>query len=205
LGKLNENDFVVTPHILQPITDDAFYGHQVGALNTGIFNLGFIALNYNESSVKILHWWEKHMIEHGHCNSQIGEFYDQKIMNLLPVYSDKLHILKDPGCNVAGWNVHERKISGSAGKYFSNDSPLMFYHYSGFVNDKTKKLVSKYNSLKVEDNSALAEILDKYRKSLHENGNEQLISLKCLYDLKPDIHRADRFTVFSYKISKFFK
>jgi hypothetical protein len=204
-SKLDSFDFIVTPHILTPITDESFYNHQKGALNTGIFNLGFIAINYNAESINIINWWAYHMRHHGHCNSHIGEFYDQKIMNLLPIFSNKVLIAKHPGYNVAGWNIHERRITKSKDKFNVNNSPLVFYHYSGIIHDQNSKLISNYNSLTTDKMEPLSEILNIYRNELQRNGHSRLISLKCFYNFKPNIHKASRKEMLKFRLKKFFK
>lgn len=204
-NKLNEYDFILTPHILKPIFDDNNYSHQKGALNTGVFNLGFIAINYNQESEKIIDWWALHMRNHGHCNSINGEFYDQKIMNLLPIFSNKVLIEKNPGYNVAGWNIHEREITKVDGKYFVNNKPLVFYHYSGFVKNKSLKLISHYNHLTIEYNKYINEILCVYENALIRNNHNSLLKENCFYELKPNIHKVTRAQMLKYKLKKYFK
>lgn len=202
---LDKYDFILTPHIINPIIDDEFYSHQIGALNTGVFNLGFVAINYNLESKKIIDWWALHMRNHGHCNSGIGEFYDQKIMNLLPVFSDKVLIEKNPGYNVAGWNIHERVITKNDCKFFVNNYPLVFYHFSGFVKDKSLKLISHYNHLTIEYNKHIKEILDAYEDALKNNNHNSLSKEKCFYKLKPNIHKVTRVQMLKYKLKKYFE
>lgn len=202
---LDKYDFILTPHILTPILEEKYYSHQKGVLNTGVFNLGFIAINYNATSEKIIDWWTLHMRTHGHCNSVVGEFYDQKIMNLLPIFSNKVLIEKNAGYNVAGWNIHEREISKIEGKYFINSSPLCFYHYSGFVKDKSSNLISNYNDLKTDFNEYISEILDLYRVGLKSNNHNSLLKENCYYHLKPNIHKSSKFKIYKHKLSKWLK
>jgi hypothetical protein len=202
-NNLEHFDFIVTPHILNPIVNELFYNHQKGALNTGVFNLGFIAVNFNENSSPIIEWWCYHMINHGHSNSSIGEFYDQKIMNLLPIFSNKVLIEKHAGCNVAGWNIHERNISKIENKYLINNLPLIFYHYSGFIFDPASNLISKYNHLKRDFNSYIKEILQLYKENLKQNNHQKLSTLECAYDLMPNIHKIKRGQMLHYKIKKY--
>lgn len=201
-SNLDTYDFIVTPHILTPIFSDEFYPQQRGVLNTGIYNLGFIAINYNPESEKVIDWWALHMRSHGHCNSVIGEFYDQKIMNLLPIFSHKVLIEKNPGYNVAGWNIHEREITKASNKYFINTVPLCFYHYSGFVTNKSLKLISNYNHLKTDFNEYMTEILELYRVALKNNKHEELKHENCYFNLKPNIHKVTRFGMLKYKLKK---
>lgn len=198
--KLDQYNFIVTPHILAPIESEEFYPQQVGVLNTGIFNLGFLAYSHNSDSEKILNWWSYHMKNHGHSKSLIGEFYDQKIMNLLPVFSDQVLIEKNWGYNVAGWNIHERKITKKNNTFYANSDPLIFYHYSGFIHINKKKLISKYNHLKITDNPAVAELIEIYSTSLNKNLHHKLNKLKCYYNVQPDINKISRIEMLSYRI-----
>jgi lipopolysaccharide biosynthesis glycosyltransferase len=202
---LNNYDFIVTPHITEPITNELFYPHQQGALNTGVFNLGFIAININENTTEIINWWAYHMREHGHSNSSLGEFYDQKIMNLLPIFSDKLLIEKHSGCNVAGWNIHEREITKNNDGYLVNNKPLIFYHFSGLVSDPSVDLISKYNNLKLSQHASVKEIVSLYRDSLLKNDQKKLSQLNCAFDLKPNIHTTGKWQMFKHKIKTYFK
>lgn len=201
---LDHYDFILTPHILKPVTAAEFYNQQKSALNTGVFNLGFLALNYNQRTESIIGWWAHHMREHGHSNSVNGEFYDQKIMNFLPVFSDKVLIEKHPGYNVAGWNIHERRISKNDNAYFVNGEPLIFYHYSG-LKSASSGLISGYNHLTTDSDPAIVEILDLYRNAMMQNRHEELSKMNCLYELRPNIHKAGRKEIWKYKLKKYFR
>lgn len=202
---LNTCDFILTPHILQPIIDNKFYRHQQGALNTGIFNLGFIAVNYNSGSEKIMKWWAFHMRRHGHSKSNLGEFYDQKIMNLLPIFSEKVLIERSAGYNVAGWNIHERQITKSGNQYYVNGNPLLFYHFSGIFHDRDSNRISHYNELTTKDNQALIEILNLYRNSLESNNHRQLKDIPCSFNLQPNIHKTSKIGMLKHKVKKWLK
>lgn len=205
LKNLNTNDFILTPHILQPITDNKFYKHQQGALNTGIFNLGFIAINYNQASERIIKWWAFHMRRHGHSKSNIGEFYDQKIMNLLPIFSNKVLIEKNPGYNVAGWNIHERQITKSGNLYYVNDEPLLFYHFSGIFQDSNSDRISRYNQLTTNNNQALIDVLNLYRHNLENNNHQSLKEIPCSFNLQPNIHKTSKVGMLKHKVKKWLK
>jgi lipopolysaccharide biosynthesis glycosyltransferase len=203
---LSEYDFIVTPHILNPIVDDRFYNQQKGALNTGIFNLGFLAMNINDGSTPILEWWQKHMRNHGHSKSAEGEFYDQKIMNLLPIHSNKVLIDKHPGANVAGWNIHERRITKEQNNYLVNKLPLIFFHYSGLPKEKDSVFISGYNNyLLSEAGLFCSELIKHYRYRTEKNNIYKYEKIKCYYKLKPNIHRASRFEIYKYKLGKWLK
>jgi hypothetical protein len=98
---------------------------------SGLYNGGFTGAN--QIGVAALEWWA--MACEFICikDTSKGMFYDQTHLNLLPIYFDKIGIVKHRGCNVANWNMVECKRSLSedgqsiliAGQY-----PIVFIHFS---------------------------------------------------------------------------
>ena len=101
---------VLTPHLTEPIEDEAFPGEQA-ILMSGSFNLGFIALRTTETSRRLLRWWQKRLYDK--CLVRISEalFVDQKWMDLTPGLFKDVFVLNHPGYNAAYWNLHGRKIT----------------------------------------------------------------------------------------------
>ncbi len=195
--ELNAFDFLLTPHHIKPIVKKEDYFFQKGALNTGVFNLGFFACTINPTTIEIINWWEQHMINHGHCNSVNGEFYDQKILNLLPIHSEGVKIMKHFGLNVAPWNLHERKLSVQNNSYYSNQQELIFFHFSGFLfSTKTLKNVVTKND------AVLNELLETYASKLTKNNYSTLSKINCYYNLQPNIHRDSRLKIWLFKFKK---
>jgi len=65
-------------------------------------------------------------------DSKRGMFAEQLWLNLVPIYFNKVDILRHEGCNVSYWNLHERFLSEIDNVYYVNQKiPLIFYHYSG--------------------------------------------------------------------------
>lgn len=200
-NELGNADFILTPHIIEPIRDKDLDYLTLGAINTGVFNLGFIGLQLTDSSRKLISWWKRHLLQYGHNNILNGEFYDQKVMNLLPVFSDKTVISRNFGFNVAEWNLHERKLSKVDGIYFVNEKdPLIFFHFSGVkMTDAAANIQSNIQFKRAQSNE-LSELLSNYISANLENGYEQLKHIPCHYKLRPNIHRASRWEIYKYKL-----
>jgi hypothetical protein len=61
----------------------------------------------------------------------LGIFVDQKWCNLVPCLFENVKVLRDPGCNVASWNLSCRTVSiGSDGIIMCNEVPLKFFHFT---------------------------------------------------------------------------
>jgi hypothetical protein len=205
-NELADQDFILTPHMIEPIHQPELDYLTLGTINTGVFNLGFIGLQITEQSRKLVSWWKKHLLLYGHNNILNGEFYDQKVMNLLPVFSDKTSISRNYGLNVAEWNLHERHLSKVNGHFVVNGSySLIFFHFSGVKMTTAEENIQKNNLFKRAESAELKELLSDYIASNFENGYEQLKTIACQYQLRPNIHRASRWEIYSYKLKSWLK
>lgn len=114
---------VLTPHVLvPPITKGA------QLYKTGHANADLIGLSH--SSIPILEWLlEQEMVD----KSNEGIFYEQTWLSALPFINDNIHVCRDPGVNVAYFNLHERDLFNFRGMYFVNgEHPLVMAQFSGY-------------------------------------------------------------------------
>ena len=61
-----------------------------------------------------------------------GYFVDQRWMDFAPGLVEGLFILRDPGYNVAYWNLAGRDLRKRGNRYEVDGRPLRFFHFSGF-------------------------------------------------------------------------
>jgi len=179
---LDENDFVLTPHICQPI-DDKKGPTDYHTLGTGIFNLGFIALKNSDQIQRFLHWWRERVLKYGYCNLPANMFYDQLWANYIPVLFDKYHILKHPGYNMANWNLHERIISlDNQGEWKVNGTfDLKFFHFSGYKFTQPENISINQDRFDFNTRPDLKPIFNVYQKKLLQNGVQKLTTIPCVY------------------------
>jgi hypothetical protein len=79
-------------------------------------------------------------------------------------------ILRDPGCNIAYWNLHERRIERRDGEYWVNGaSTLKCFHFSGMdLNDINR--ISKYqNRYTLRERADLVPLFEDYRHQVSRN------------------------------------
>lgn len=92
---LEEDDILLTPHILNPIPVDDFQPSEKLFLNYGIYNLGFLALNpKSKNSTDLLDWWEDKTLKIGFNRVSEGLFVDQLWINLAPIFFNNVMILQ---------------------------------------------------------------------------------------------------------------
>lgn len=174
LSELHQQyDIILTPHLIKPMTFDGKQPDEIAYLATGTYNGGFYSLKVTENSRRFIDWWCERM--RYYCVYRLGQglFVDQKWMNLIPVFFDKVHIIKHPGYNISYWNLHERQVSGEGGHYRVNDQwPLVFFHYSS-IHLKDGILFYKQQDRFNEDSLPLVKkmFLD-YRSEVYKEGYE---------------------------------
>jgi glycosyltransferase involved in cell wall biosynthesis len=164
---------VLTPHSTEPYPRD---GRQVDAffiLSAGVYNLGFIAVG--PQARPFLAWWWSLTRREALVDVAKMMFTDQRFVEFVPAFFDHV-ILKDPGWNVAYWNLHGRIVAGSDGAWTVNGGPLRFFHFSGF-DPSTPWLLSKYQGerprILLSERPALARLCEAYASELRRTGAER--------------------------------
>lgn len=188
---LAESAICFTPHVLTTIPKDDFLPNESGFLNSGIYNGGFFALSIVDEAKRFIEWWKeklRHYCFHKVCE---GLFVDQIWLNLVPLYFDKVHILKHPGFNVAYYNLHERRVSKVDDKFYVNDQyKLALFHYTGY-DLAEPELISKYqNRFNFQYRSDIKPLYDFYRRRLIENKHDFYAALNPFYKKLKDTEAA---------------
>ncbi|MCM0668646.1 glycosyltransferase [Flavobacterium tyrosinilyticum] len=182
---LEEEDVLLTPHILNPIGVDDFSPAESSFLNYGIYNLGFLALNPKSQNVRdLLDWWEDKTLKIGFSRVSNGLFVDQLWINLVPIFFNKVKVLHEYGFNAAPWNLHERNlILKTNDEFIMNDnSKLVFYHFSSYNYTKPElfsKYYDRYNSVTLS--KEVYELYNQYHDKLIQNKIDFFSKIKCFY------------------------
>lgn len=190
---LHEFNIILTPHFFTPIYDNHLLS-ETGILNSGLYNLGFIAVRRNEESDKFLNWWMIKLKDQCYIDFQRGLFVDQLWINFVPLYFEKVFIVRDLGYNVAYWNLHERNITFADDKFtINNRFPLIFFHFSGY-DLNNPGVISKYQTrYSFDQRKDALPLFEDYRKRLLDNQFNKYSSLPCYYvKLKEKSQAASR-------------
>ncbi len=165
LAKLDSASIVLTPHQVQAnVTEGAVKDNELAALKYGIFNLGFVAVRNDEVGREFAAWWAKQLYFACYDDVENGIFTDQKWCDLVPALFDRVHVERDPGCNMASWNLSTRRIAFSpGGQILVNGSPLKFYHYTK-INALGDIMTEKYAGENVE----IMEVWNWYKRAIRE-------------------------------------
>jgi hypothetical protein len=172
---------VLTPHITMPV-DGEIKPSEQDHLYNGTYNLGFIAVRRTDEGNRLLDWWERRCLENGFSEGRTGLFVDQKWMNLAPGLFADIAILRHLGCNMAYWNLHERRLS-LKGAYLVNDTiPLCFFHFSGIVVQDPASLSKNTMDFTLANRPDLQGIFADYKAEVLRNKNATLEALPYGFD-----------------------
>ena len=113
---MNDYGILLAPHLLdytdntQSIQDNEI----MGTMRHGTFNLGFLGINSSKrDGRRFVDWWSSRLRNYCYADYERGLFTDQKWVDLAPSYFENLLILRDPGYDVASWNLDCREITFS--------------------------------------------------------------------------------------------
>ncbi|PJE46995.1 MAG: hypothetical protein CUR34_05570 [Sediminibacterium sp.] len=179
---LEQYDLVITPHFTNAYPDNHLLPRERDILRSGLYNAGFIAMKSSDNTFSFLNWWSAHMKSECYYNFAEGMGVDQIWINLVPLLFKKVLIETNPGLNVAYWNLHERKISESGGKYWVNyDTPLCFLHISGYQFDHPTQISRHQTRYTVADHPILQQLFMEYATMVKSNGYALFSSIDCAY------------------------
>lgn len=160
---------VVTPHITRPLSDGK-KPNDYHMLQAGVFNLGFIALRRDPESFEFVRWWGEKLRTLCHAEPHNNLFTDQRWVDLIPCFVERLAVLRDTTYNVAYWNLAQRAVDRVAGTYLVDGKPLAFYHFSG-LDPKQAETVSKHQDrFEWADLGVLQTLFSDYRGKLESFG-----------------------------------
>lgn len=158
VAQARSGSIALTPHVLDVTPRDFKDTSEESFLTTGQFNLGFIAVG--PGAEPFLAYWAERLERYAIIEFSKGYFTDQKWVDAVPSLF-AYELVRDPGANVAYWNLHQRTLRDSPEGVLVNGVPLRFFHYSGHDANQPEVL-SKYAPLSRVDvggNPVLRQIL----------------------------------------------
>ena len=165
IDRLDQSSIVLTPHQCEPNTTPMEVGdNELTSLKYGIFNLGFVAVRNDETGRGFATWWAQQLYRACYNAVETGIFTDQKYCDLVPGLFDQVFIERDPGCNVASWNLSRRHLAFAGSDLLVNGAPLKFYHFTKIGGDGDT-MTERYAGA----NTEVFEVWHWYKRALLSN------------------------------------
>jgi glycosyltransferase involved in cell wall biosynthesis len=169
LQRLGPSQVLLTPHLTAPVSDGRRPG-EAEILLSGAYNLGFLGLARGPQVDGFLDWWGRHCETECVVDPVRGLFVDQRWIDLLPGLVDRVEVLRDPGYNVAYWNLAHRPLTGQPEAPRVDGSPLHFFHFSGLDPLHPARLSRHQDRFRDVTEEPLFGMLRRYSATLLELG-----------------------------------
>ena len=99
---------------------------------TGKYNSGFISFKNNKNGLECLHWWKERCLESCEIDFDDNKFGDQLYLEEMPKLFTDICDITSKGVNIGPWNYLKYKYHVVDGKFYINQYPLIYFHFSGF-------------------------------------------------------------------------
>ena len=182
---LANSSLVLTPHLTAEIPRDDRTPAEVNILIAGTFNLGFIGLASGEQSQALLDWWSERLLRDCINDPEQGLFVDQRWVDLIPGLFPDFVSLRNPGYNVAYWNLPARSLSEAESGYLVDGEPLRFFHFSGFDPGHPGRLSQHQDRIIVREDPVLEKLCAQYAGALNEADVVEAAKYPYGYQLLP--------------------
>ena len=208
----DNDEILVTPHILKPIPFDDKIPSENLFLNFGIYNLGFIGLKKTKQVYDLLSWWEDKTYNACYDKVHLGLFVDQLWINHVPIFFKKVKVIKDYGVNYGPWNFHERQLISE--RIFENQDELIFIHFSNFNFEDIFTFTKGYNRFEIKSNNHLVALYNEYMEKVSfinfplfssVKSHYSILKEKYLENLLQEYEQKNKTKIRNKKIKEFIK
>jgi hypothetical protein len=139
-------------------------------LLAGVNNTGVVGVTNREESRHFLGWWEGRLRTHCWEAVRQGFHFDQRWADLAMGFVEDLHLLRDPGVNVAYWNLSQVEVRQTPEGWTAAGVPLRLFHFSGY-SPSQPELVTRYMpGLRINQLGEAAELFRRYASLLEAAG-----------------------------------
>ncbi|HJQ37745.1 MAG TPA: hypothetical protein VKB93_11460, partial [Thermoanaerobaculia bacterium] len=176
IARLDDADFVVTPHTLAPFpTPEKFWETpSLGELaHAGVFNAGMFGMRRGEAPEKFIATWKGLVVGPGAFMKSQGGQAEQNAFNWVTCFTESVAVLHDTAYNVAYWNLHDRSLRYEGGGRWTVDGePLVAFHFSGFSPSRPWQLSNHDTRYGLYILPSVARLRDFYLEQLetHDRG-----------------------------------
>lgn len=170
--EFDRGSVLLTPHLTTPESNtEAVLDNEVCALRHGVYNLGFLGVKNTPAGRQFADWWWSRLYEFCYDDISRGLFTDQRWVDLAPGFFEGVALVRNPGWNLATWNLTGRTVSGTLDSGLTaNGEPVLFYHFSGLDSGAQLAMLDKYGS----SISALYDLRSWYLERCREHESDIL-------------------------------
>jgi hypothetical protein len=159
----------LSPHLLDPPAGGDRVARELTIARSGTFNGGFVGVSARPDAARFLDWWLARVATHNRMDPAAGFHHDQRWLDLAPGFVD-VGIVRDPGWNVAYWNLAERGLEMTGDRPRVAGGPCRMFHFSGFDPARPDP-ISRHSTWVTRESLGPAwALVDRYAEALEAAG-----------------------------------
>lgn len=165
---LEQHTILLNPHGLHALPNDALLPDEKHLQNVGLYSSGFIGFRRCAETDRMLDWWEARCLDHAAVDFCVGSCLDQLWLMHVPTLFSGVGILKNPGLQVALWNMPQRALTETATGWDVAEPnqtnvpvPLLTADFLG-LSKPTEGLFQQQNRLQIRQRPDVQKLLAGY-------------------------------------------
>lgn len=163
---IESNAIVLTPHLAAPAVGPDAGARERMLLRAGTHNAGAIGVSDHPEAHRMLAWWAERIDAVNHEGVDVGVYYDQRWLDLVPALFQNVAVLRDERFNVGHWNLPERA-----------DADVRLLHASGFDPLQPQRVTQHDPRLDDVPAGGVATLLERYAEALLAAGHGEASEL----------------------------
>ena len=212
LGQAADGGLALTPVLTNPIPDDGAEPDRETLESWGAFDPGLIAAGRDDDVRGMLDWWARGATALPQMSSkdpsvQVSWWYDfepafPSLEDSSPRHSrvwldlatglvPGLEVNRDPGCNVAYWNLHGRRFEANGSGFTIDGAPLRSFQFRGFDANRPRLLSADQDRVSLADEPGLRLLCERYAGELESHGDAELRQFPYGLEWLPDGTQLD--------------
>ncbi len=181
-----QHSLLLSPHTLVPHPLWELDSPEQIFLRSGVMNAGLIGVA--AGAEPFLAWWGERTARRCVFDSEHGLMLGQTWLTLAMCLFEH-HVLRDPGCNVAGWNLQDREIRWEGDAPTIDGRPLRHFHFAGSYDAERPDLLTTQPHAhwwpKLEERPGLLRLSREYSGRLLESGYREARDNAPAFDRTP--------------------
>ncbi len=99
----------------------------------GRYNVGWLSFRPDRNGFACLEWWRERCLEWCYARVEGDRYADQKYLDRWPERFEGVHVVRHTGANLGPWSLETFPLSVREGRVYVDEDPLLFYHFTSFL------------------------------------------------------------------------
>ena len=168
-NELAKHTVLLNPHWLAPPAD-SLDPDEKHLQNVGLYSGGCIGFRRDPETMRMLAWWKDRCLTHAAVDFCAGSCLDQLWLMHVPALFAGVGILKNPGLQVALWNLPQRRLMQQPGEWRvrtpDTEMPLLTADFQGLL-VKREGFFQHQNRLRLANRPDVQQLLAQYSAAVN--------------------------------------